>query len=197
MMYRGSLIKRSLEPLHCDLLKMKYIMCEKERRESVHVLDQVRWMVWYKSELENFGAKLPVHRESLCVMAELTEEQTRTQRRDSVFRLDSLREELVKTQKSGGQGQVVLERSIRETGEDAKTYGDTSTGSSTVDILRQDRDDSVVYGPSGMMLSWSDSEPFASLDGGDLKKDAWETRPSFRLDVFKESASSDGTIKIE
>ena len=85
-------MRRSLEPLHKDLVNVNQILRECKRKPSVHVVEKVRYLVLYKAKLEALREKLPTHRESICVMQELIGSQTPSERRTSTVKLCKLYE---------------------------------------------------------------------------------------------------------
>ncbi|KAH9221901.1 hypothetical protein DL95DRAFT_381680 [Leptodontidium sp. 2 PMI_412] len=88
-------IKRSLEPLHRDLSELKDALhaCSGPRKPSIHVVDQVRYLVLYKAKLDGFRDKLPAHRASISAMQELIDSQSPRERRESTVKLESIVEE--------------------------------------------------------------------------------------------------------
>jgi hypothetical protein len=98
-MNRAPLIKRSLEPLHNDLLNVNQILHECKRKPSVHVVDKVRYLVLYKAKLEAFREKLPAHRESISVIQELIDGQSPSERRESTVKLCQMVESHERQQK--------------------------------------------------------------------------------------------------
>ncbi|KAH7321855.1 hypothetical protein BKA65DRAFT_482290 [Rhexocercosporidium sp. MPI-PUGE-AT-0058] len=88
-------IKRSLEPLHRDLSDLKDTLhfCSGPRKPSIHVVDQVRYLVLYKAKLDGFRDKLPIHRASICAMQELIDSQSPRERRESTVKLEGIVEE--------------------------------------------------------------------------------------------------------
>lgn len=88
-------IKRSLEPLHRDLSDLQETLhaCSGPRKPSIHVVDQVRYLVLYKAKLDAFREKLPAHRASISAMQELIDCQSPRERRESTVKLEGLVEE--------------------------------------------------------------------------------------------------------
>lgn len=72
---------------------MRDLMNEHNRRQSVHVLDQVRYMTLYGAKLDGFRDKLAAHRTSISVIGDLIEDQSPAERRNSIMKLDALVEE--------------------------------------------------------------------------------------------------------
>lgn len=92
---RAPIIKRFLEPLHRDLKDIHHhINHNNTRKPSIHVVDQVRYLVVYKAKLDGFRAKLPTHRASISAMHDLMEFQTPSARRESIVKLEELVGEL-------------------------------------------------------------------------------------------------------
>ncbi|KAK0099701.1 hypothetical protein ONS95_013406 [Cadophora gregata] len=88
-------IKKSLEPLHRDLSDLKEALhaCSGTRKPSIHVVDQVRYLVLYKAKLDGFREKLPAHRASISAMQELIDSQSPRERRESIVKLEGIVEE--------------------------------------------------------------------------------------------------------
>ncbi|KAG4442596.1 hypothetical protein IFR05_001926 [Cadophora sp. M221] len=88
-------IKMSLEPLHRDLSELKEALhaCSEPRKPSIHVVDQVRYLVLYKAKLDGFRDKLPAHRASISAMQELIDSQSPRQRRESTVKLENIVDE--------------------------------------------------------------------------------------------------------
>lgn len=99
MWKRAPIIKRSLEPLHKDLLDVRETLHHCTRKQSVHVADKVRYLVLYKAKLEGFRDKLSAHRESISTIQELIEHQSQSDRRASTVKLCQILESHEREQK--------------------------------------------------------------------------------------------------
>jgi hypothetical protein len=195
MLNRNSapILKRSLEPLHKDMLSVNQILHECKRRPSVHVVDKVRYLVLYKAQLEAFREKLPAHRASISVMQELIEDQTPSERRASTVKLCELiesHEQQQKIEEEYDRAQKEVVRIFEE------RHSSTENGRqlSTSEMLEQLEDDLVAKGvprkQAGHQLSPITKalllHPLpTSLNRGPLSPIT--QRPAFKLDVFESS----------
>lgn len=80
------------------------------RKPSIHVVDQVRYLVLYKAKLDAFREKLPVHRASISAMQDLIETQSPRERRKSTARLEGI----VKEQKKAREKDDEYEKAQEE-----------------------------------------------------------------------------------
>jgi hypothetical protein len=181
-------LKRSLEPLHRDMISVSQILHECKRKPSVHVVDKVRYMILYKARLEAFREKLPAHRESICVMKELLENQTPSERRASTVKLC----ELVESREGQQRQEAEYEHAQKEVVkmfEKRHSAIETDEHLTTIDMLERLEDDLVANGSSreeaGQQLlpltKALNLQPFPTsiIQPPDIQ------RPTFNLDVFE------------
>lgn len=192
MLNRNSapILKRSLEPLHKDMLNVNQILHECKRRPSVHVVDKVRYLVLYKAKLEAFRDKLPAHRTSISVMQELIEDQTPSGRRASTVKLC----ELIESQEQQQKREEEYDRAQKEVVrifEERHSSTENGRQLSTSEMLEQLEDDLVAKGipreQAGQQLSPITKalllHPLpTSLNRGPLSPTT--QTPAFKLDVF-------------
>jgi hypothetical protein len=188
---RAPTIKRSLEPLHKDMLSVNQILRECKRRPSVHVVDKVRYLVLYKAKLEAFRDKLPAHRMSISVMQELIEDQTLSERRASTVKLCGLIESQELQQKREEEYDEAQKEVVRIFEERHSSIED-GRQLSTSEMLEQLEDDLVAKGipreQAGQQLFPITKalllHPLpASLNRGLLSPTT--EIPAFKLDVFE------------
>jgi hypothetical protein len=181
-------LKRSLEPLHRDMLSVNQILHECKRKPSVHVVDKVRYMILYKAKLDAFREKLPAHRESICVMKELLENQTPSERRASTVKLCELvdsREEQQRREEEYDRAQKEVVKMF----EKRHSSVDKDRHLSTSEILEQLEDDLVAKGiareqAGQQLLPLTKAlrlQPFPTS----LNQPPDLQRPIFKLDVFE------------
>lgn len=63
------------------------------RKASLHVVEQIRYRLLYKAKFDGFKQKLPAHGESIAEMGTLIGAQTHSERRQSIARLQSFKDE--------------------------------------------------------------------------------------------------------
>ncbi|CZR55249.1 uncharacterized protein PAC_05136 [Phialocephala subalpina] len=162
---RAPIIKQSLKPLYHDLTALAQTMNQHQNRKtSVHVLDQARYLMLYKAKLQGFGDKIPGHRESICLMRELIEEENHEERRKSIVRLESICEEQKRRGESFERAQVEMLR-IWEEGEAGEDN----------DVGGQDLNEHVS-GQDGQAQAWKDQKPVFDLDIFDRMSDCNHVR---------------------
>ena len=187
-MSRAPVLKRSLEPLHRDMISVNQILHECKRKPSVHVVDKVRFMILYKAKLEGFREKMPAHRESICVMKELLEDQTPTERRASTVKLC----EMIESREGQQKHEAEYDRAQKEVVkmfEKRHSSIETDRHLSTSEMLEQLEDDLVANGASreqaGKQLlpltKVLKLQPFPTS----LSQPPDLQRPTFKLDVFE------------
>ena len=187
-MNRAPVIKRSLQPLHRDMLSINHILHECKRKPSVHVVDKVRYMILYKAKLEAFREKLPAHRESICVMKELLENQTPSQRRESTVKLYGLIENREGEQREEEEYEMA-QKEVVKMFEKRHSSVDTDRHRSTSEMLEQLEEDLVAKGvpreQAGQQLlpltKVLKLQPFPTS----LTQPPEIQRPTFNLDVFQ------------
>jgi glutamine synthetase adenylyltransferase len=170
------------------MLNVNQILHECKRKPSMHVVDKVRYMILYKAKLEAFREKLPTHRESICVMQELIESQSPSERRASTVKLCELvenqeRQQIKDEEYDRAQKEVVkiFERRHSSIEKDRHL--------SATEMLQQLEDDLVAKGVSreqaGKQLlpltNVLKLHPFPTA----LGQPAEVQRPTFKLDVFE------------
>jgi len=170
------------------MISVNQILHECKRKPSVHVVDKVRFMILYKAKLEAFREKLPAHRESICVMKELLEDQTPTERRASTIKLCDLVESREGQQKQEAEYDRA-QKEVMKMFEKRHSSVETNRHLSTSEMLEQLENDLVANGASreeaGEQLlpltKVLKLQPFSTSlsQAPDLQ------RPTFKLDVFK------------
>jgi hypothetical protein len=89
-----------------------------QRKQSMHITDQARFLMLYKAKLDGFRQNIPVHRESICVMRDLIEAESPGGRRQSILRLDQILETIEKR---------IDDRENQEQGDIAKLLEDSTS----------------------------------------------------------------------
>lgn len=158
------IIKRSLHPLYHDLTELKETLNQhneyNRRKASVHVLDKARYLMLYKAKLKGFGDKLPGHRESICLMRDLIEEQEPGERRKSIVRLGEICEERRRTEER------VKGEMLRVLEEEREGSGNTGEGGDDlVDIdVEQQEEKEQVSSQEKPVRACGDQTPLFDLD---------------------------------
>jgi hypothetical protein len=167
-----------------DMLNVNKILHECKRKPSVHVVDKVRYMILYKAKLEAFREKLPAHRESLCVMKELLENQNPTERRASTVKLC----ELVESR----EGQQKIEEEYDRAQKEVMKMFEKRHSSvvkdrhlSTSEMLEQLEDNLVARGVSREQAEQQLLPLTRVLKLQPLPTPPDIQRPTFNLDVFE------------
>jgi hypothetical protein len=190
---RAPIIKRSLEPLHKDLVKMNDMLHECSRKPSVHVADKVRYMVLYKAKLDGFRDKLPEHRASVSVIRELIDGGSQGERRASALKLA----EFVENHERQQEKQELYDRAQEEV---VKTFEERLPSTkdmrhlSTCEILEQLEDDLVAKGVSPeateeQLFPITKALLLQPLPKGPYR-DPTIPQPAFKLDVFESALSA-------
>lgn len=177
------------------MLSVNQILHECKRKPSVHVVDKVRYMILYKAKLEAFREKLPAHRESICVMKELLENQTLSERRASTVKLCALVENREGQQKREEEYDRA-QKEVMKMFEKRHSSVEKARQLSTSEMLEQLEDDLVANGVSreqaGQQLlpltKVLKLQPFPT----GLNQISDSQRPAFKLDVFGRSSGADG-----
>jgi hypothetical protein len=172
---------------------MNQILHECKRKPSVHVVDKVRYLVLYKAKLEAFREKLPAHRESICVMQELIESQSLSERRASTVKLC----ELVENQERRQMKDEEYDRAQREVVKMFERRHSTIEKDRqlrTSEMLVQLEDDLVAKGISReeagqQLLPLTNVLKLHPLPTA-LSQPNEIQRPAFKLDVFKRACRS-------
>jgi hypothetical protein len=172
---------------------MNQVLHECKRRPSVHVVDKVRYMILYKAKLEAFRRKLPAHRDSICVIQELINVQSQSERRASTVKLCELvenqeRQQMKDEEYDRAQKEVMkmFERRHSSVGKDRQL--------SATEMLECLEDDLVAKGvPRGQagqqllpLTKALNLHPFSTV----LSQPTEVQRPTFKLDVFECTSKS-------
>jgi hypothetical protein len=174
---------------------MNQVLHECKRRPSVHVVDKVRYMILYKAKLEAFRQKLPAHRESICVIRELIDAQSQSERRASTVKLCELVENQEKQQMKDEEYDRAQKEVIKMF-ERRHSSVERDRQLSATEMLECLEDDLVAKGvprdQAGQQLlpltKALSLHPFPTI----LKQPIEIQRPMFKLDVF-ECAPRSGT----
>lgn len=184
------IIKRSLEPLHRDLLEANETLHHCTHKPSVHVLDKVRYLVLYKAKLEAFRQKLPEHRASMAIIQELIEGESPSDRRTSTIRLTEIVENREEQQKQQDEYNRAQEEVLKRF-EDLLPRTEESRQLSSQEILSQLENDLVRRG-STREQAGQQLFPIAKallIHPVLAKSNLATTRmPSFKLDIFESTS---------
>ena len=195
---RSPIIKRSLEPLHKDLSDIKEMLHECTRKPSVHVVDKVRYLVLYKAKFHSFQEKLPVHRESICLIQGMIKDQSPSERRASILKLDELAEIQKRPSEKGDEhdrAQQEAERIFQE----HFTGPQNARKLSAHEMLEQFKDHMVI---DGTLPGKADAHVSSKPQGARTPSHSC-TAPNvsgdaslvFRLDVFETGSHSTTTAR--
>ena len=149
-------------------------------------MDKVRYLVLYKAKFHRFQEKLPIHRESICVIQEIIEEQSPSERRASILKLS----ELVEAQERQDEKQDdynIAQKEVVKIFEEGFPCADHSRHMSTQEMLEHLEGHLIVKG-----TSFGEEETCPSYESSSTSLPSGETRsgpnhpaPVFKLDVFE------------
>lgn len=191
---------RSLVPIHNDLLALRQTLQQHHhRKQSCHVLDQARYMLHYHDQLSAFKQSMPRHRESICVMRDIVEDnasenpsitegveswgdvnvQVRT-RRDSIMKLAGIveREEAKEEDDAYHQGWLDESSRLRQSVETAIMEEDEPENDYTLSSSSSSPPIRNSTQPSSKPLSYT---PFSTFP----KPALFSSKPAFKLDIFE------------
>jgi hypothetical protein len=177
------------------MLNMNQVLHECKRRPSVHVVDKVRYMILYKAKLEAFRRKLPAHRDSICVIQELIDAQSQSERRASTVKLCELVENQERQQMKDEEFDKA-QKEVMKMFERRHSSVERDRQLSATEMLECLEDDLVAKGVSreqaGQQLlpltKALNLHPFPTV----ISQPTEVQRPMFKLDVF-ECPSRPGT----
>lgn len=170
-------------------MEIKDTLHQCSRKPSIHVVDQVRYLVLYKAKLDAFHEKLPAHRASISAMQELIDSESPRQRRESTVRLEGIVEEQEKARGREDRYEKAQEEVVRMFEERFGSHSaDDMRNLSMGEMLERLEEDLVA---KGMERKAAEEAMFPITKAllrqplpGSLNRDPSSQKPQFKLDLF-------------